>query len=308
MKRIFSLIVAGLLALSILTACEETAVCAHKGGIATCKSLAECSLCGDEYGSKNKEKHEGETSWVTNSNSHYTVYDCCEAVASEEAAHSWKVGVCQECLYACEHEGGTASCTTKATCEKCGALWGEKDEDAHTVEAQWICDGTTHKKLYTCCNTYCSTYENYLEAHVWQDGVCTECGYGCLHTGGRADCQTKAKCDICGSYYGELNSARHTKSLSWINTATGHTKIYSCCNTVVINNEPHVFWNYRCSALCGYFCNHSGGEATCINRAVCDNCGSAYGHLDPSNHANLYESDIDGEFSGYRCCGGYAVG
>ena len=31
-------------------------------------------------------------------------------------------------------------------------------------------------------------------------------------------------------------------------------------------------------------CKHSGGEATCKDLAVCENCGESYGELDPSNH------------------------
>ena len=31
-------------------------------------------------------------------------------------------------------------------------------------------------------------------------------------------------------------------------------------------------------------CNHSGGQATCQNQAVCDHCGESYGELDPDGH------------------------
>ena len=306
MKRIFSLILAGIIALSTLTACGDD-TCNHIGGIATCISLAECSRCGDKYGVKNEERHAGEPTFTTTSDAHISVYECCGTVISEEKAHDWKLGTCQECLYICEHEGGVASCTAKAICEKCGASWGEKDENAHSVEARWISDSLLHKKLYTCCNTYCSTYENYLEAHVWQDGVCTECGYACLHKGGAANCHAKARCDVCGIFYGEIDSTVHSSAVSCVSTSTHHVGTYSCCGIVAINSEPHTFENGRCS-VCGYICSHSGGEATCINRAVCVSCGSAYGNKNPSNHANLYESDGSAEPGVYSCCGQYAIG
>ena len=89
-----------------------------------------------------------------------------------------------------------------------------------------------------------------------------------------------------------------------------HTKIYPCCDSVnelLTNQEPHTFENGTC-LVCGYFCNHSGGEATCINRAVCDNCGSAYGRVNPGNHAKLYESDGSANPGVYSCCGLHAVG
>ena len=36
---------------------------------------------------------------------------------------------------------------------------------------------------------------------------------------------------------------------------------------------------------------HSGGTATCTNKAVCAICGESYGELDPNNHANLKHID-----------------
>ena len=36
---------------------------------------------------------------------------------------------------------------------------------------------------------------------------------------------------------------------------------------------------------------HTGGKATCTEKAVCEVCGKAYGELDPNNHANLKHID-----------------
>ena len=36
---------------------------------------------------------------------------------------------------------------------------------------------------------------------------------------------------------------------------------------------------------------HSGGTATCTNKAVCEICGESYGEFDPNNHANLKHID-----------------
>ena len=89
-----------------------------------------------------------------------------------------------------------------------------------------------------------------------------------------------------------------------------HIKTYPCCDSVnelLTNQEPHTFENGTC-LVCGYVCYHSGGEATCINRAVCDNCGSAYGRENPGNHAKLYESDGSANPGVYSCCGLHVVG
>lgn len=36
---------------------------------------------------------------------------------------------------------------------------------------------------------------------------------------------------------------------------------------------------------------HSGGKATCKDKAICEVCGESYGKLDPNNHANLKHID-----------------
>ena len=35
----------------------------------------------------------------------------------------------------------------------------------------------------------------------------------------------------------------------------------------------------------------SGGNATCTEKPVCENCGKAYGELDPNNHTDLEHND-----------------
>ena len=47
----------------------------------------------------------------------------------------------------------------------------------HTGNPQWIQTATTHTKEYDCCHT--AIVEE--EPHEWQNGVCSECQYVCLH-------------------------------------------------------------------------------------------------------------------------------
>lgn len=49
------------------------------------------------------------------------------------------------------------------------------------------------------------------EPHEWNAGECTECGYKCTHSGGKATCTKKATCDICGSEYGDIDPNNHGK-------------------------------------------------------------------------------------------------
>ena len=49
---------------------------------------------------------------------------------------------------------------------------------AHSGTPEWTKTATTHAKKYTCCDTFVVE----TEAHEWNNGTCSECGYVCLHT------------------------------------------------------------------------------------------------------------------------------
>ena len=149
-----------------------------------------------------------------------------------------------------EHSGGTATCTEKAVCTHCGQSYGETNPVNHTGTEQWTQTTTTHEKKWNCCNTVSVPNEN----HEWADGVCSECGYVCLHE----DTDKNHICDICGKTTSEHKDAD--------------------------NNHICDYCNKKIS-------DHSGGTATCIARAVCEICKASYGSLDPNNHADLKHID-----------------
>ncbi len=64
----------------------------------------------------------------------------------------------------------------------------------------------------------------------------------------------------------------------WTQTATTHSKAYDCCGEVVVEEEPHEWSDGKC-AECGYACTHTGGTATCKDKAKCEVCGKEYGEL-----------------------------
>ncbi len=302
MRRIFALILVFSLAVCIFSSCGEDA-CEHRGGIATCISQAECSLCGSEYGEENADNHFGKTEWIMTQTTHEKIYGCCDVVVESSEAHDWKLGRCQECLYTCDHADGVANCTSKAVCANCGAYYGEKDPLVHSGEAGWVSDASSHKSFYTCC----SFEEVPIEAHQWQGGFCVDCGYECLHKGGKATCQSKAVCEICGHLYGELDPDAHEESACWEILPATHVELYPCCLTMIVDEQPHMFLDGTCSQ-CRYNCYHSGGEATCVNRAICVDCKSAYGEKNPLNHVGTKEyNDTLGQYE-YTCCGRGVVG
>ena len=149
-----------------------------------------------------------------------------------------------------EHSGGTATCTEKAVCTHCGQSYGETDPANHTGTEQWTQTATTHEKKWNCCNTVSVPNEN----HEWADGVCSECGYVCLHE----DTDKNHICDICGKTISEHKDAD--------------------------NNHICDYCNKKIS-------NHTGGKATCIAKAVCEICKESYGSPDQNNHTDLKHID-----------------
>ena len=251
----------------------------HTGGIATCTKKAVCEICGEEYGELDANTHTGEEVWEQTEATHTKKWNCCGKVTVEEAAHTFEHGVCTVCEYTCAHTGGTATCKDKAICEICGEEYGELNPENHTGEEVWDRNERMHTKEWLCCGKV--TVEE--AAHNFEHGVCTVCEYACTHTGGTATCKDKAICKICGEEYGELDANNHTGEEAWEQTETTHTKKWNCCGKVTVEEAAHTFEHGVCT-VCEYTCTHTGGTATCKDKAVCEICGEAYGELNPENH------------------------
>ena len=279
---------------------SETKDCG--GGTATCHTKAICDACHNEYGEYNADNHDGSLEWVQTATTHEKKWSCCKAVATAKENHSWENGICTECGYGCAHSGGTATCHTKAVCDACHNEYGEYDENNHDGTLEWVQTATTHEKKWSCCKAVATAKEN----HSWENGICTECGYGCAHSGGTATCHTKAVCDACHNEYGEYNADNHdggTKVSGDIKAGctqkgyTGDTYCLGCEKILTKGTEI---------AASG----HSGGNATCRDKAKCDVCGKSYGELNPKNHADLKHinakaaaTDAEGNIEYWYCDG-----
>lgn len=155
----------------------------HTGGTATCTAKAVCSVCGEAYGEL--AAHVADSNYKYNGEGHWTACATCGTPMSNQEAHT----------------GGTADCQHKAVCGVCGQPYGELDASNHTGGIRWVQTAETHQAFYLCCGAAAGAEAN----HSWNDeSVCTECGYGCAHTGGTATCTALAVCDICGHTYGDL--------------------------------------------------------------------------------------------------------
>ena len=206
-----------------------------------------------------------------------------------ETAHSLTKNVnetqhqvkCESCGYKTEwenHTGGTATCTAKAVCSVCGESYGELA--AHVADSTYKYNGEGH---WTACAT-CGTPMSNQEAH----------------TGGTADCQHKAVCDVCGQPYGELDASNHTGGTRWAQTAETHQAFYLCCGAAAGAEANHSWNDESVCTECGYGCAHTGGTATCTALAVCDICGHTYGDLLPHDYRWVIDQEATTEATGLK--------
>ena len=171
------------------------------------------------------------------------------------------------------HSGGEATCKDKAVCGVCGESYGELNSSSHVggIEVRGSKNASCTGDGYTG-DTFCLG----CGARLSEGRAIPATG----HSGGEATCKDRAVCGVCGESYGELNSSSHvggTEIRSSKNascTGDGHTGDTFCLGCGARLSEGKAI----------PATGHSGGEATCKDRAVCSVCGESYGELNSSSH------------------------
>ena len=231
----------------------------HSGGEATCVNKAICEVCKIEYGDVDATNHKN------NEIRGATDPTCCEAGYTGD---KW----CTDCNTKIE-SGSEISSTGNHT----------------DVDGKWESDGTNH--WHTC---YFGTKFDIT-----------------AHNGGEATCKSPAECSECGHSYGPLDANNHkgTTYLKNQKEATcfeeGYTGDIYCsdCNEKIADGQSiaknahnpasvwttneHDHWKECQTVGCGNVIDkaaHSGGEATCVSKAVCEVCKAQYGDVDATNH------------------------
>ena len=231
----------------------------HSGGEATCVNKAICEVCKIEYGDVDATNHK-----------HTEVRGAKDATCCEKG-----------------YTGDTY-------CTDCNALISSGAEipatGNHTdVDGKWESDGENH--WHTC---YFGTKFDIT-----------------AHNGGEATCKSPAGCSECGHSYGPLDANNHkgTTYLKNQKEATcfeeGYTGDTYCsdCNEKIADGQSiaknahnpasvwttneHDHWKECQTVGCGNVIDkaaHSGGEATCVSKAVCEVCKAQYGDVDATNH------------------------
>ena len=231
-------------------------------GTATCTSGRTCTVCG---GSSEPLGHDWST-WTQN---------------SDEKTHT---RICKRDTSHTETEnchGGTATCTEKAICEDCNAAYGEMVAHSFTAEkaeAQYL------KSAATCA-----------EKAIYYKS-CAVCG---LSSEGTADEATFFSGNALDHDWGAWTSnedGTHTRTCT-VDGCSAGTQTENCidankdhkcdiCDYIVSecadDNKDH-----KCDYCGKKLTEHTGGKATCKDKAKCEFCGESYGELNANNHSDL---------------------
>lgn len=242
----------------------------------------ECTVC-NEIIEQSKESHSCEK-YSTDTDNHWHECTVCGAVYDKEV-HS---------------DNG------KGFCKVCDRIIHDHDfEDKHNKDNHW--------KECRICNE-----KQDVKPHNWDDGVVTTPAT-CYKDGVRT--KTCVECPETITV-AETERSAHTPSVEWYTEegSGGHWHICTVkeCGTKIEESvSVHNFGSWTaddndkthtrfCSDGCGAFetKDHTGGTATCTDKAVCAYCETEYGAIDSDNHADgVDESDIkfDDE-SHYNLC------
>ena len=227
---------------------------------------------------------------------------------SAETADGFAIKAEKSVMILNDHTGGTATCTAKAVCEVCKAEYGEKlphDFTAETVDAKYL------KSAATC-----------TEKAVYYKS-CAVCG---LSSEGTADEATFFSGNALDHDWGAWTSnedGTHTRTCT-VDGCSAGTQTENCIDAnkdhkcdicdYIISECADDNKDHKCDYCGKKLTEHTGGKATCTEKAVCEVCGKAYGEFDANNHSDLKHidakaatKDAEGNIEYWYCegCGKY---
>ena len=300
----------------------------HTGGTATCKDKATCTICGQKYG--NLAAHSYKTEWSTDETNHWHECSVC-GDKKDEAAHvdANKDHNCDVCgKKMSDHTGGTATCKDKATCTICGQKYGNLA--AHSYKTEWSTDETNHWHECSVCGDKKDEAAHIPGAAATETTpqTCTICGYvikaalGHTHNFNQKNTsetylKSAATCTKKAVYYysctcgekgtetfesGEL--AAHAYKTTWSNDNASHWHSCYVCGDKK-DEEVHIDKNkdHNCDVCDKKMTDHTGGTATCKDRATCSICGEKYGSLAGHVYKTIWSYDETNHWHECSVCG-----
>ena len=300
----------------------------HTGGTATCKDKATCTICGQKYGEL--AGHNYKTEWSTDETNHWHECSVC-GDKKDEAAHvdANKDHNCDVCgKKMSDHTGGTATCKDKATCTICGQKYGELA--AHNYKTEWSTDETNHWHECSVCGDKKDEAAHIPGAAATETTpqTCTICGYvikaalGHTHNFNQKNTsetylKSAATCTKKAVYYysctcgekgtetfesGEL--AAHAYKTTWSNDNASHWHSCYVCGDKK-DEAAHIDKNkeHNCDVCDKKMTDHTGGTATCKDRATCSICGEKYGSLAGHVYKTTWSYDETNHWHECSVCG-----
>ena len=286
----------------------------HSGGKATCTQNAVCEFCKAEYGEKLPHDFTAETvdakylksaATCTEKAVYYKSCAVCglssEGTADEATffsgnalEHDWgawtqnsdeetHTRICKRDTSHTETEnchGGTATCTAKAVCTVCGGEFGEMAAHSFTTEkaeAQYLKSAATctEKAIYYKSCAVCGlSSEGTADEATFFSGNALEHDWGAWTQNSDEETHTR----IC------KRDTSHTETENCIDANKDHK--CDICDYIISecadDNKDH-----KCDYCGKKLTEHTGGKATCKDKAKCEVCGAEYGELDAKNHTDL---------------------
>ena len=231
-------------------------------GTATCTSGRTCTVCG---GSSEPLGHDW-GAWTQNSDEETHTRICKRDTSHTET---------ENC------HGGTATCTAKAVCTVCGGEYGEMAAHSFTAEkaeAQYL------KSAATC-----------TEKAVYYKS-CAVCGLSSEGTADEATFFSGNALDHDWGAWTPNGDGTHTRTCT-IDGCSAGTQTEDCIDAnkdhkcdicdYIISECADDNKDHRCDYCGKKLTEHSGGKATCKDKAKCEFCGESYGELNANNHSDL---------------------
>ena len=200
---------------------------------------------------------------------------------SNETEH-WQVCTCGVVFNKAQHSFVPATCTQRAKCTVCGAEYG--NALGHEFTTSWTHDDNEHWKQCSRCNE-----KKDVSSHTWDSGTETTAST-CTKAG-----EKTYTCTKCGATKTEpIDATGHSWKFDWTSDATHHWHECTNENCDVTDN----------SGKNGY-AEHTGGKATCTEKAKCTVCHAEYGTIDPANHTGTeqWTQTTTTHEKKWSCCG-----
>ena len=280
----------------------------HQGGTADCLAPALCEVCQHSYGELGlhhfvDQVNEYRLKSAATCTSPAVYYQSCSTCGAqgtetftngEPLGHDYGAWASNEdgthtriCAHDAAHtetencHGGTATCTHKAVCTVCGGEYGEMAAHSFTAEkaeAQYL------KSAATC-----------TEKAIYYKS-CAVCG---LSSKGTADEATFFSGNALDHNWGAWTSnedGAHTRTCT-VDGCSAGTQTENCIDAnkdhkcdicdYIISECADDNKDHKCDYCGKKLTEHTGGKATCKDKAKCEVCGAEYGELDAKNHTNL---------------------